>query len=192
MTILFVSHSSEQIREFCHRAILLSGGGVVAEGAVEDVLTEYARLQLREEERGRRTVDAACRCGGADPRPTRTPQFAECRPARRPRRTRRSIFAAGRAARRSSFTTIGDSHEPARRDPALAHPPRPAPLRDRCALDRAAMVHGVTRALPLPRVPTIQSDGVMVEALLSRPGTSVIIDNDGIASCTSTRRTARC
>lgn len=48
VTILLVSHSSEQVREFCHRAILLSGGGVLADGAVEDVLTAYAQLQLQE------------------------------------------------------------------------------------------------------------------------------------------------
>jgi ABC-type polysaccharide/polyol phosphate transport system ATPase subunit len=48
VTILLVSHSSEQVREFCHRAILLSGGGVLADGNVEDVLTSYAQLQMRE------------------------------------------------------------------------------------------------------------------------------------------------
>lgn len=48
VTILLVSHSSEQVRDFCDRAILLSGGGVLADGAVEDVLTSYAQLQLRE------------------------------------------------------------------------------------------------------------------------------------------------
>lgn len=48
VTILFVSHSSEQIREFCHRALLLSGGGIIADGEVEEVLTAYARLQMRE------------------------------------------------------------------------------------------------------------------------------------------------
>jgi lipopolysaccharide transport system ATP-binding protein len=48
VTILLVSHSSEQVREFCHRAILLSGGGVLADGNVENILTSYAQLQLRE------------------------------------------------------------------------------------------------------------------------------------------------
>jgi lipopolysaccharide transport system ATP-binding protein len=48
VTILLVSHSSEQVRDFCHRAILLSGGGVLADGEVEDVLTSYAQLQMRE------------------------------------------------------------------------------------------------------------------------------------------------
>ncbi|HET8631197.1 MAG TPA: ABC transporter ATP-binding protein [Thermomicrobiales bacterium] len=48
VTILFVSHDSEEVREFCHRVVLLSGGRVVADGTTEDVLTEYARLQLRE------------------------------------------------------------------------------------------------------------------------------------------------
>ncbi|HEX5503061.1 MAG TPA: ABC transporter ATP-binding protein [Thermomicrobiales bacterium] len=48
VTILFVSHDSEEVREFCHRVVLLSGGRVVADGATEDVLTAYARLQLHE------------------------------------------------------------------------------------------------------------------------------------------------
>ncbi len=49
VTILLVSHNSEAVREFCHRAVLLSGGRVVADGEVEGVLTEYARLQLQEQ-----------------------------------------------------------------------------------------------------------------------------------------------
>ena len=49
VTILLVSHDSEEVREFCQRAVLLSEGRVVADGPVEDVLTEYARLQLAEQ-----------------------------------------------------------------------------------------------------------------------------------------------
>jgi ABC-type polysaccharide/polyol phosphate transport system ATPase subunit len=58
VTILLVSHSSEQVREFCHRAILLSGGGVLADGEVEDVLTTYAQLQLRESNEQRLAIPA--------------------------------------------------------------------------------------------------------------------------------------
>lgn len=51
VTILLVSHDSEEVREFCDRVLLLSEGRVVADGPVEEVLTDYARLQLNERDR---------------------------------------------------------------------------------------------------------------------------------------------
>src|SRR5919202_1560712 len=58
VTVLLVSHDSDEVREFCHRAVLLSRGRVAAEGNVEDVLTEYARLQLLEQEQAELTGHA--------------------------------------------------------------------------------------------------------------------------------------
>lgn len=51
VTILLVSHDSEEVREFCDRVVVLSEGRVVAHGPVEEALTDYARLQLSEQNR---------------------------------------------------------------------------------------------------------------------------------------------
>lgn len=51
VTILLVSHDSEEVREFCDRVVLLSEGRVIAHGPVEEALTDYARLQLSEQDR---------------------------------------------------------------------------------------------------------------------------------------------
>lgn len=64
VTILLVSHDSEEVREFCQRVVLLSEGQVVADGPTEDVLTEYARLQLREQGHG--ALSASAPTPGAD------------------------------------------------------------------------------------------------------------------------------
>ena len=40
-TIVFVSHSMSQVRDFCDRAIWLEGGRAVSIGACEDVVKEY-------------------------------------------------------------------------------------------------------------------------------------------------------
>ncbi|HET9017804.1 MAG TPA: ABC transporter ATP-binding protein [Thermomicrobiaceae bacterium] len=48
-TIMFVSHSVEQIRQFCDRAILLQGGRIVDSGPAPEVVDHYLRT-LREEE----------------------------------------------------------------------------------------------------------------------------------------------
>lgn len=42
VTVLFVSHSLEQVKRLCDKAILLEHGSVIAKGNVEDVATIYA------------------------------------------------------------------------------------------------------------------------------------------------------
>jgi ABC-2 type transport system ATP-binding protein/lipopolysaccharide transport system ATP-binding protein len=58
VTILFVSHDMDAIRELCDRAIWLDGGGVQAEGEPEAVVSQYLRGfaegDLAEIERGRK------------------------------------------------------------------------------------------------------------------------------------------
>jgi lipopolysaccharide transport system ATP-binding protein len=44
-TILFVSHNMQAIRHLCTRAVLLENGSLVADGAVNSVLTKYASGQ---------------------------------------------------------------------------------------------------------------------------------------------------
>lgn len=41
VTVLFVSHSIEQVREICDRAILLEHGEIIAQGDIEDVIPIY-------------------------------------------------------------------------------------------------------------------------------------------------------
>ncbi len=48
-TVLFVSHNTGAVAELCTRAVLLDGGRKVTEGAVGDVLLEYAKLAGPEE-----------------------------------------------------------------------------------------------------------------------------------------------
>ena len=40
-TVLYVSHSLEQIRELCNRVIWLDSGKIVMQGAAEDVCDAY-------------------------------------------------------------------------------------------------------------------------------------------------------
>jgi len=40
-TVIFVSHSSEQIKKLCHRAIWIEGGKLHLEGKAEDVSVDY-------------------------------------------------------------------------------------------------------------------------------------------------------
>ena len=44
VTVLFVSHSLEQVQRLCDRAVLLEKGRVVAEGAVGDVAEQYMQM----------------------------------------------------------------------------------------------------------------------------------------------------
>lgn len=44
-SIILVSHGADTIRGFCDRAMLLDGGRLVADGAPQNVLSEYERLQ---------------------------------------------------------------------------------------------------------------------------------------------------
>ena len=127
VTILFVSHSSEQIREFCHRALLLSGGGVVADGEVEDVLTAYARLQMREQDETTAIEGAPAvqvLPGGDHARA----QFSGVTLRNAAGQTTQH-FAPGEAIT-IELATIGDATMPLDRDDPLADLPRPAPLRD--------------------------------------------------------------
>jgi lipopolysaccharide transport system ATP-binding protein len=45
-TILFVSHNVTAITRLCNRCVLLSGGGIIADGATHDVLAEYLRSEM--------------------------------------------------------------------------------------------------------------------------------------------------
>lgn len=43
-TIVFVSHSMSQVRDFCDQAMWLEGGGMVAVGGCEEVTSEYTKF----------------------------------------------------------------------------------------------------------------------------------------------------
>ncbi|MBQ3601335.1 MAG: ABC transporter ATP-binding protein [Lachnospiraceae bacterium] len=54
VTVLFVSHSLEQVKRLCDKAILLEHGRVIAKGDVEDVAAIYtAKLDKKKRERKR-------------------------------------------------------------------------------------------------------------------------------------------
>ena len=42
-TVLFVSHSIEQIRKVCNRAILLENGQIIADGDTDTVIRVYQK-----------------------------------------------------------------------------------------------------------------------------------------------------
>ncbi len=42
-TVLFVSHNMQAVSSLCHRAILLDGGKIAADGVVEEVVSKYLR-----------------------------------------------------------------------------------------------------------------------------------------------------
>jgi hypothetical protein len=48
-TILFVTHDMNAVRRFCHRAVLLERGDLVALGDPDDVAREYIRLNFPEQ-----------------------------------------------------------------------------------------------------------------------------------------------
>jgi ABC-type polysaccharide/polyol phosphate transport system ATPase subunit len=50
VTVLFVSHDAAAVRALCTRAILLSAGRVVADGAPPDVLNRYQKIIMEREE----------------------------------------------------------------------------------------------------------------------------------------------
>ena len=51
VTVLFVSHSIQQITRLCDRGILLEGGRLIANGPAKDVVSFYeAKLTEEEEE----------------------------------------------------------------------------------------------------------------------------------------------
>ncbi len=173
VTILFVSHSSEQIREFCHRALLLSGGRVIADGEVEDVLTEYARLQLREgaagEEASRANAEAL---PGGDHAHA---QFASA-VLRDAHGLATQHFAPG-APLTVDLTTIGDNHSPLDLVLRWRTPLGLLLFEGRRALP--PVEEGGTRSVTcyFPTLP-IHSDDVIIEALLCDPATNVVIDSE--------------
>jgi ABC-type polysaccharide/polyol phosphate transport system ATPase subunit len=43
-TILFVSHDKKTVKEFCHKAILMNAGRIIAGGEVDEILSKYDQL----------------------------------------------------------------------------------------------------------------------------------------------------
>lgn len=178
VTILFVSHSSEQIREFCHRAVLLSSGGIIADGVVEDVLTEYARLQLREG--GPNPGDISPEIAAALVEPTHGSDHAHAQFAtvvlRDGHGSATQHFAPG-APVTVEISTIGDSRSPLEVILRWRTPLGLLLFESRNALPTTA--EGVPRgaACFFPALP-LHSDDVIVEVLLSDPVSSVVIDRE--------------
>jgi len=59
MTLVFVSHSIDQVRQFCHQYIRLDHGHVVEHGTFGDSKTEAAKVQGKAVDLGGRTDRAA-------------------------------------------------------------------------------------------------------------------------------------
>ena len=49
VTVLFVSHSIQQVRDICDKAILLEHGEIVAQGTVEEVIPVYEERSKKKE-----------------------------------------------------------------------------------------------------------------------------------------------
>lgn len=180
VTILFVSHSSEQVREFCHRAILLSSGSVVAEGGVEDVLTEYARLQLREGTPDHGDLPADIAAALVEPTHGRDhvhAQFALVAP-RDERGFATQHFAPG-APLTIELSTIGDARSPLDIILRWRTPLGLLLFESRHALSTAEEGAARGATFHVPALP-IHSDDVIVEVLLSDPASSVTIDREEI------------
>ncbi len=174
VTILFVSHSSEQIREFCTRAMLLSGGGVIADGEVEDVLSEYARLQLREGANDEGAGGEATQLPGGDHAHA---QFAS------------AILRDGRGMATQHFTpgtpltvelaVLGDHQSPLELILRWRTSLGLLLFEGRHALSPVAPGMSRGAVCHFPALP-IQSDDIIVEALLCDPTQGVIIDTEEI------------
>ena len=54
VTVLFVSHSLEQVKRICNKAIMLEHGTVIAQGEVEDMATIYSTLLNKQKRRRKR------------------------------------------------------------------------------------------------------------------------------------------
>ena len=54
VTVLFVSHSLEQVKRICNKAIMLEHGTVIAQGDVEDMATIYSTLLNKQKRRRKR------------------------------------------------------------------------------------------------------------------------------------------
>ena len=44
VTVLFVSHNTEQVRKLCNKAIILEKGKMIASGGVKEVTEKYEAL----------------------------------------------------------------------------------------------------------------------------------------------------
>jgi len=55
-TVLFVSHSTTQVRKICNRAILLEGGKIIADGDTDSIISLYEK-KIEEEEDDDMTID---------------------------------------------------------------------------------------------------------------------------------------
>lgn len=54
VTVLFVSHSLEQVKRICNKVIMLEHGTVIAQGDVEDMATIYSTLLNKQKRRRKR------------------------------------------------------------------------------------------------------------------------------------------
>ena len=172
VTILLVSHSSEQVREFCNRAILLSGARVLADGAVEDVLTAYASLQMRES--GQHKIEIAA--GMLGERHVQA-QFASV--VLRDGKGIATPHIDPGAPLTIECTVIGDSESP-------------VDLLVRWRTSLGLLLFETRHALPpaldggprsavcsIPALP-LYSDGAIVEAHLRDPASGVIVDSSEV------------
>jgi len=48
ITVLFVSHSTEQVRRICSRAIILDNGSLIADGPVDEICKLYEEKYIDE------------------------------------------------------------------------------------------------------------------------------------------------
>jgi ABC-type polysaccharide/polyol phosphate transport system ATPase subunit len=176
VTILLVSHNSEQVREFCHRAMLLAGGGILANGPVEDVLTEYARLQFREEEQGARAGSALGVPVQSPVSPTAHAHAAIADVVLRDAGGHATQLFAPDAPVAVEITVLGAATSPLDIILRWRTPLGMLLFETRCALDPA--LDGAQRGAvcQFPAFP-LQSDGAMVDVLLSDPCAGVIVDN---------------
>ncbi len=172
VTILLVSHSSEQVREFCDRAILLSGARVLADGVVEDVLTAYASLQMRES--GQHNIAPAAAMLGEVHAQV---QFASV--VLRDGKGVATPHIDPGAPLTIECTVLGDSHSPV--DLLLRWRTALGLLlfETRHALPPAADGGPRNAACHFPALP-LYSDGAVIEAHLCEPGSIVSIDSSEV------------
>ncbi len=64
-TIVLVTHDMRAIREFCDRAILLEGGGILAQGGAEEIAAKYFEVLFPKTQ-----AQGLSRCEETDPRLT--------------------------------------------------------------------------------------------------------------------------
>ncbi|HEU5330962.1 MAG TPA: ABC transporter ATP-binding protein [Thermomicrobiales bacterium] len=176
VTILLVSHNSEQVREFCHRAMLLGGGAIVANGPVEDVLTEYARLQFREEEQGSVAGGAASAAALPAASATAHAQAVIADVVLRDASGRATQLFEPDAPVAVEITTLGDAASPLDVILRWRTPLGMLLFETRRTLDPAPVGARRGAICQFPAFP-LQSDGAVVEVLLSDPRAGVVVDN---------------